>query len=332
MLMNKQTIINVFILNLICCLSLFAGHFTVNLNAITSAPPALCSLNIDRVIIGDCEYGSRTGNQSKVIVAVFLSWTMATPGDKIQVRLKGLTKICDPFLKGCPPYVQFILDPDGANYTIDASFVSGACSSNPYNVILPIPCDPPICLGSQAIGGKVFSDFNNNGIQESSENGIQGIEVRLYNDAKQLQAVTTTKNKGLWSVEQLTAGQKMRVEYQIPSGLFDANPGLENKTRTQIAAVGNCAVDLGIFQLNDLIDPQPWMVTSVFVKGDALNPMSPAYNEPTLVVNHYSTTEGGPRLGPNGNYYAASAGETGSIWGLGFQKETRMLYSGSFLK
>ena len=129
--MNKQTIINVFILNLICCLSLFAGHFTVNLNAITSAPPALCSLNIDRVIIGDCEYGSRTGNQSKVIVAVFLSWTMATPGDKIQVRLKGLTKICDPFLKGCPPYVQFILDPDGANYTIDAAFVSGACSSNP---------------------------------------------------------------------------------------------------------------------------------------------------------------------------------------------------------
>jgi len=70
---------------------------------------------------------------------------------------------------------------------------------------------------------------------------------------------------------------------------------MENKTRTQIATVGNCAVDLGIFQLNDLIDPQPWMVTSVFVKGDALNPMSPAYNEPTLVVNLYSTREGGPR-------------------------------------
>ena len=330
--MNKQFFIILFILNLSLCLSLRAEYLVGD--SITFKPklPAICSVNIDRVIIGDCEYGSRTGNQSKVIVAVFLSWTMATPGDKIQVRLKGMTKIFDPFLKGCPPYVQFILDPDGANYTIDASFVSGACSSNPYNLLLPVPCDPPICLGTQSIGGKVFSDFNNNGIQESSENGILGIEVRLYNDAKQLQAVTTTKTKGLWSVDQLTAGQKMRVEYQIPSGLFDANPGLENKTRTQIAAVGNCAVDLGIFQLNDLIDPQPWMVTSVFVKGDALNPMSPAYNEPTLVVNHYSTTEGGPRLGPNGNYYAASAGETGSIWGLGFQKETRMLYSGSFLK
>ncbi|MBL0237207.1 MAG: hypothetical protein IPQ02_11485 [Saprospiraceae bacterium] len=136
--MNKQTFINVFILNLIWSLSLLGGHLTGNLNAVTSAPSALCSLNIDRVIIGDCEYGSRTGNQSKVIVAVFLTWTMATPGDKIQVRLKGMTKIFDPFLKGCPPYVQFILDPDGANYTIDASFVSGAGSSNPYNGILPI--------------------------------------------------------------------------------------------------------------------------------------------------------------------------------------------------
>jgi len=107
MLMNKQTFINVFILNVICCFSLFGGHLTRNLNVIKPDPPALCSLNIARVIVGDCEYGTRTGNQSKVIVAVFLSWTMATPGDKLQVRLKGMPKIFDPFLTGCLPFVLF---------------------------------------------------------------------------------------------------------------------------------------------------------------------------------------------------------------------------------
>ncbi|MGB3085810.1 MAG: SdrD B-like domain-containing protein, partial [Saprospiraceae bacterium] len=293
---------------------------------------AICTLTIDRVIVGECEYGLRTGNQSKVIVVVFLSWSMPVAGEKIQVRLNGMTKLFDPFMKGCPPFVQFILDPDGGNYSVDASFITGNCAANPVNIILPLPCNPPVCSGPMAIGGKLYSDFNNNGLQESSENGLRGIEVRLYDDAKKLHAVTTTKTNGLWAIDNLVAGQKLRVEYQIPAGLFDAIPGPENKTRTQFATVGTCNVDLGIYQLTKVIDPNPWMVTTCFAKGDALNPASPAHTEPTLVANLYSTTEGGPRTGPNGNYYIANAGETGSVWGLSFQKETRQLFSGSFLK
>jgi hypothetical protein len=292
----------------------------------------LCSLNIDRVIIGDCEYGSRTGNQSKVIIAVFLSWTDPVPGEKIQLTIKGITKLFDPFQKGCPPFVQFIFDPDGMNYTIDAVFTDGSCQAIPVNIQLPLPCDPPTCVGPIAIGGKVFSDYNNNGLQESSENGIPDIEVRLYDDSKQLHATSKTKTNGLWAIDNLNAGQKLRVEFQIPAGLFDANPGVENKTRTQITTVGNCKVDLGIFQLRNLIDPDPWMATSLFTKGDAQKITSPAYNEPTIALNRYSTTQGGPRLGPNGNYYVASAGETGSIWGLCFQPGSRTLISGAFLK
>lgn len=95
-----------------------------------------------------------------------------------------MTKLFDPFMKGCPPFVQFILDPDGGNYSVDASFITGNCAANPVNIILPLPCNPPVCSGPMAIGGKLYSDFNNNGLQESSENGLRGIEVRLYDDAK----------------------------------------------------------------------------------------------------------------------------------------------------
>lgn len=292
----------------------------------------VCNLNINRIIVGDCEYGSRTGNQSKVVVAVFLAWSEPLIGEKIQVKLNGQSKLFDPFMKGCPPYVQFILDPDGGIYQVEAAFTSGNCVANPQIIQLPFPCDPPVCTGGQSIGGKVFKDFNGNGMQEASETGFPGVEVRLYDDSKQQVAVTTTKTSGMWAVNGLNPGTKVRVEFQVPTGLFDANPGIENKTRTQRAVVGDCNVNLGIYQLQSFIDPNPWMVTTCFAKGDATKRQYPAFNEPVLVANRYNTSEGGPRTGPDGNYYLASAGEIGSVWGLCFQKETRLLFSGAFLK
>ncbi|MBK9108752.1 MAG: gliding motility-associated C-terminal domain-containing protein [Saprospiraceae bacterium] len=291
-----------------------------------------CTLNISKVIVGDCEYIAATSNQSKVIVAVFLAWNMPNPGEMIRVQVNGQIKLFDPFMKGCPPYVQFIFTPDGSIHTVSAEFVSGNCIAPVVDIQLPLPCDPPVCTGNDYIGGKVYSDYNGNGTQESSENGLEGIEVRLYDDAKQLHAVTKTETNGLWAIGNLNPGQKLRIEYQVPLDLFDANPGQDNKTRTQMARVGNCDVDLGIYQLANLIDPNPWMVSTCFAKGNALNRASPAFNEPTLVANLYNTTEGGPRTGPNGNYYLASAGETGSVWGLSFQNSSRKLFSAAFLK
>ncbi len=297
-----------------------------------SKPIALCTLIIDKIVVGDCEFGPRTGNQSKLIVAVFLKWTDPVPGEKIEVRLKGQRKIHDPFMKACPAFVQFILDPDGMSYDVEAEFLTGNCAAIPQTIMLPLACDPPVCADTTSIGGKVYQDFNRNGIQEASENGMPGIEVRLYDDTKQLIRTAYTKTNGLWSVLNLPAGLKLRAEFQVPAGFFDANPGIDNRTRTQRSYVGNCKVDLGIYRLNSQIDENPWIVTTCFAKGDALNPASPSHTAATLVANRYNTTEGGPRTGPNGNYYLASAGETGSVWGLSFQKETRQLFSAAFIK
>ncbi|MBK9961147.1 MAG: hypothetical protein IPP06_07350 [Saprospiraceae bacterium] len=291
-----------------------------------------CDLRISKVVVGDCEYGIHTGNRSKVLVAVFLEWTEPIAGSKIQVSLKGQTKLYNPFMKGCPPYVQFILDPDGGTYVVDAEFVSGNCKAVGVNVVLPIACDPPICSGVQSIGGKVYSDYNNNGEQDVSENGKSGIEIRLYNDNKQLVATTKTMTEGKWSVNGIPPGTKLRIEFQVPIGLFDANPGPDNHTRTQISTVGNCNVSLGVFNVYDLIDENPWIVTSRFTKGNSLDTTSPAFIEPAIIANRYNTTEGGPRIGPNGNYHPASAGEVGAVWGLAYQKQIGLLYSSAFLK
>lgn len=292
----------------------------------------MCSLTIKKVVIGDCEYGPRTGNRSKMIVAVFLEWTQAPFGSRIIVRLKGQTQNFDPYVPGCPPYVQFILDPDGSNQTITATFNVGNCTASPVNIVLPGPCDPPQCTGNQDIGGIVFSDFNNNGIREGSETGLPGVPISVYDDSKNLLGSTISGTAGLWALSGLAPGIKLRVEFNPGPDLYDSNPGLDNKTRTQKASTGDCQVHLGVYQIQDVIEENPWIATAMFSKGDASNPSSPAYLQAAIVGNLYNTPDGGPRLGPNGNYILATAGECGSIWGLGFQKDSRLLFSASFLK
>ncbi len=292
-----------------------------------------CELVIDRVIVGDCEFGPRTGNASKVIVAVFLSWKMPPPGTMIVVKLKGQTKNFDPFEKGCPPYLQFILDPDGSDHVVTAYFnLLSNCVANPDTIHLPFPCDPPTCSGSNTIGGKVYRDYNNNGVQDLSEIGVKGIPVFLFDDSKQLIATTNTQLNGIWAIPNLTSGLKVRVEFQIPNGLYDSNVGTDCHTRTQRAIVGDCKVNLGLFDLQSVLEENPWIVTATFSKGTPRNPASNSVNNPAIVANQFNTSGGGPRDGPNGSYYLAGAAEIGTIWGLAYQKETRKLFSAAFLK
>ncbi len=298
----------------------------------TNSEEISCDLTITKVIVGDCEYGLRTGNVSKVLVAIFLTWSDPPAGSKIRVEMGGQTVLFDPFEKGNPPYVQFVFTPDGQTKQIKASFTIGNCFAAPVNTILPTPCEPPSCTGVNSIGGTVFFDYNGNGIKDASESGNPGIEMRLYDDTNKILSSTYTGTNGVWAIKGLNTGQKVRVEFDVPSTLFDGNPGSDNGTRVQFAEVGDCGVDLGIFQILQRIDENPWMVTSCFSKGDANNPASTAANEPTLVANLYNTPNGGPLSGPNGNYYLASASETGAVWGISYQRETNKLFSSAFLK
>ena len=294
---------------------------------------SVCKLTIDSVIVGDCEYSTRTGNASKVLVAVFFTWTMPPANSKIVVRVKGQSKQFDPTIKGCPHYVQFVLDPDGSNQMVDAYFNNlGNCAATSVPIKLPLPCDPPACQGKNSIGGQVFNDFNNNGKKDLSENGLQGIQIKIYDDLKIELANTLTASNGAWATSAIPAGKKVRVEFIYPPNYYESVPGINSKGRTQKTSTGNCAVDLGLVDLETIIDVNPWIVTAAYSKGNASDTNTVTYRQPSLIANLFNVSEGGPRTGPDGNYYLASCGETGSLWGIGYQRETRTLFSSSFLK
>ncbi len=297
----------------------------------SSSPFLDCELIIDRITVGDCVYGDETGNSSKLIIAAFVNGVDIPVGDLIVVDFQGQQEFIDPFDISCPQFASFIVTSDGSTYDLTVSTLSGDCSEIIRSVTLPENCDPLLCQAGISTGGKVYSDYNSNGVQDSSENGIVGIPIKIYGD-DQLLAETMSGTNGIWATNNITPGIPIRVEFEVPSGLFDGGPGAESNTNIQMAASGECGLSLGINATQAYVDEDPWISTTYFSKGDVTDSISEAAGQPTIVLNKYFTPEGGPVLGPGGNYYISNAYETGSVWGLSYQKSSHNLFSSAFLK
>jgi uncharacterized repeat protein (TIGR01451 family) len=84
-------------------------------------------------------------------------------------------------------------------------------------------------LGS--LGNYVWLDSNGNGIQDFSEDGIEGVTVLLYNELGVLVAVALTDANGMYLFEGLTPGQYY-VEFESPDGLELTTPNAGNNDAT----------------------------------------------------------------------------------------------------
>ena len=302
----------------------------------TSSPTSVsseldCELIVEDIIVGDCVYGPETNNTSLVLIAAFLDWEDLPAGADITVSFMGQTAVIDPDDLSCPDFVTFVVAPDGNPYDMVFRSSAGNCAEIIHSVQLPDACDPPICDPGISTGGKLFTDFNDNGIQDASEPGIPNVPVRLFGN-DQLLGTTTTSANGAWATNDIAPGIPIRIDFDVPNGQFDGAIGTESQTRVQIEESGNCSLSLGIYATRTVIDEDPWIASTCFAKGNNTDPNLPGAREPTLVLNRYSTTTGGPRLGPNGNYYLANAYETGSIWGLAYHRATRKMFSSAFVK
>ncbi|MDP3582968.1 MAG: SdrD B-like domain-containing protein, partial [Ignavibacteria bacterium] len=75
-------------------------------------------------------------------------------------------------------------------------------------------CDAP----KASLGDKVWLDVDKDGIQDSGENGIASVTVKLYTCANVLVATTTTNANGIYSFTNLTPGDYY-VVFTAPSGM-----------------------------------------------------------------------------------------------------------------
>jgi hypothetical protein len=74
-----------------------------------------------------------------------------------------------------------------------------------------------------AVGGFVWNDLNQNGLQDSGEPGMPGVLVSLYDTSNHLIATTTTDGTGHYLFTNLATGQYY-VQFMLPAGYVFTQP------------------------------------------------------------------------------------------------------------
>ena len=188
------------------------------------------------------------------------------------------------------------------------------------------PCNPG------DLGGQVWSDNNFNGIRTAGEVGVPGVEVRLYDDGG-LVGSTTTDTVGKYSFGVLT-NYPYRIE--VITNLDKTKFGTNNNTTVQFVTAPTCTADVGLRTIGACDTAGLNIFVPCFILGAASSPGT----RQALVRFRYITTQGTDgdgTLTPNSSarpvpFTVADYSETGTTYGLAFDRSKQILYSGAFLR
>lgn len=209
-----------------------------------------------------------------------------------------------------------------------------------------IPCFSLIFTASlfthtyaQNVTGKVFRDFNADGLQSATnpiEPGVAGITVKVFkSDGTQVGANALTAIDGSYTVAVGLTNQ-FRVEFSnFPTSYFSGPKGSGSGTSTQFVNGGTTA-NLGINYPSDYCGiANPQLVTPCYINGTPLNGGTSA-NDPAIVSIPYTTTGNGSTLpsgsNPSENTYLAKSVEVGSTWGMAYQRSSKFIFASALLK
>ena len=189
-----------------------------------------------------------------------------------------------------------------------------------------------------SISGKVFRDFNGDGVQSTAAapfetQGVAGVTVTVYNSSNAVVGTANTAADGTFSINDQTgtAATQYRVEFTaVPSYLRPGAIGANNNSTVQFITGGSSAVNLALQDPTEYSSTTtPPLATASYVNGDPLNS-----NAPSQTIVGYGYTSNG-KTGDTG-YVAPTtiAGKTatGTVWGLAYGRSTKNLYSAAFVK
>ena len=189
--------------------------------------------------------------------------------------------------------------------------------------------------GSGVIGGNVFTDFDFNGLDDESGAGIEAVEVYLFEstgtmNASSLITSTTTDSNGDYFFTGLTDGSRYRVEFVIPSSIEYLKPspnGSDSRTTVQYPTSPDCSVDLGLACPTDFCgeDSEVNFFTPCYIAGDPLAGGNSGTG-PGIVAAAYNAS------GTNTNTTVLQTKDVGSIWGLAYQRTSKVLYGAATLR
>jgi SdrD B-like domain len=192
---------------------------------------------------------------------------------------------------------------------------------------------------SQVISGTVFRDFNGNGAKDNTasfnEPFVAGITVKAFNAAGvQVGGTQTTSAVGAYSIT--TGAGSFRIEFTgLGAGDYSSSNGTANGTNVQFVTAPSAATNYAINAPDDYWDnaADPILLMAVQNKGqkagDATNRFS--------LLQLKNSTSGVPTTAANSVTVDTSKrpslySQTGSIWGVGYQKKQDRYFASASLK
>jgi len=325
--------------------SVTIGNLSI-LSGPATAQAQACAVNMTPAsLTGDYAYGGNT----YVTVSTRVSWQNPPTGESIQVQLVdssgavvatrtiAMTYAPKPNTTRNMPALQeiaFEIPADGATgYEIRAGFTGGTCDATPVKFNSVVGYISPVCnTANNDIGGMVFKDFDLNGVRSGGETvGVENITVRIFGSDGSI-TPTTTDRYGHYHSTLSPAAYPVRVEFsnipQIPYYSTSTPYGSDNQTTVQFISGPSCDVDLGVNNPTDFCQTKPDVMTSCFVNGDPLAGGDAASMD-TIVSFSYDIA--GDKDMANMSMLSV-ASETGSVWGLSYDRYNDNLYSAAFVR
>ncbi|MEP7195132.1 MAG: SdrD B-like domain-containing protein [Saprospiraceae bacterium] len=188
------------------------------------------------------------------------------------------------------------------------------------NISLNAQCVP----ASGRIKGEVYKDNNINGALDATDVGIPFIQINAYDKSNLLVASAITDLNGLYTLSGLQDGAKYRVEIIKPQTYEYSYLGLDNKGELRIASPPACEIHFALYIPNDIVgNPNPDMAIAIFNKTNNLNINGDARSIISLKQSFLNNSAANT-LSKNG--------QTGSIYGLAWNKSKSLLYASAFVK
>ncbi|RMG84835.1 MAG: hypothetical protein D6714_07085, partial [Bacteroidetes bacterium] len=188
------------------------------------------------------------------------------------------------------------------------------------------------CTGASGeIGGKVFGDFNYNGLDDENS-PLPDIEIRLYacsGGNNTLIQTTQSDIDGTFTFSGLTDGDQYRLEFIVPAHLpFYQEAFLgDNRGAVQYVTAPSCGAVAAFTHPDDYCQSNPPLASTCFVNGDPLGAGAEAADQDVLVG--FNWNDNGTTPLPD---HLGKAADLGACYGLAFHRKTKKLYASAFIK
>lgn len=192
------------------------------------------------------------------------------------------------------------------------------------------------------ITGKVFRDYNSDGIQQAGEPGRGGIIVNFYKDgvspATDVFLGSTTSN-ATGAYTYTPASYPVRIEFIIPNGLCNLSPGQDFSAPNGNTYGTNVQFATGPGTYNYIInyptdfstDANPNTFLTVYGNGDPLNTTGNVQDLPAVVKFKYKNSGHAINSGrgdTDGDAWemVAKQKQIGASWGMAFSRQAKKIW------